>query len=81
MFFAVPDTPRNAWFLKPHQREAALTRLAKTVGEEDKTFRIYQTWEALFDPSVWFFAGYTICIGIANGGLASVSDPFLIPGF
>ncbi len=52
----LPDSPLNARFLKPHEKQMAVDRIRGThqeVGNRD--YKLYQVKEAFVDPMVSFF--------------------------
>lgn len=52
--FAIPNSPVNAWFLKPEERFAAVERLRYgQTGVRCSKFKFAQLKEALLDVKVW----------------------------
>jgi MFS transporter, ACS family, allantoate permease len=61
--FIFPNSPVDAWFLRPEERVVAVSRLrANQAGVENKHFKYDQFVEALQDPKTWLFAAF---VGLA----------------
>lgn len=72
LWFILPDSPMNAFFLTPEQRYHATRRLAgNRTGIANKVWKWDQVWEALLDVRVWLIVLFNIVINIPNGGLQS----------
>lgn len=72
LWFILPDSPMNAFFLTPEQRYHATRRLAgNRTGIANKVWKWDQVWEALLDIRVWLIVLFNIVINIPNGGLQS----------
>ncbi|KAI2625981.1 MFS general substrate transporter [Hypomontagnella submonticulosa] len=70
LFFVLPDSPMNAFFLTPEQRYHATRRLASNrTGIANRVWKWDQVWEALLDVKVWLIVLFNIAINIPNGGL------------
>ncbi|KAI1459737.1 MFS general substrate transporter [Annulohypoxylon moriforme] len=70
LWFALPDSPMNAFFLTPEQRYHATKRLASNkTGIANRVWKWDQVWEALLDVKVWLIVLFNIVINIPNGGL------------
>ncbi|KAF9895241.1 hypothetical protein FE257_000143 [Aspergillus nanangensis] len=71
LVFLLPDHPRSARFLKPHEREIAVERMrADHIGIEDKTFKFHQIKDLLTDPKIWILVPATFCLHFVNGGVS-----------
>lgn len=70
----LPDSPKNAIFLKEKERAIALQRTLKNkTGIMDVgTFKWNQVWMAFKDPQTWFLVLYNFCVNLCNGGITSV---------
>ncbi|KAI1473392.1 MFS general substrate transporter [Daldinia eschscholtzii] len=70
LWFVLPDSPMNAFFLTPEQRYHATQRLAANrTGIANRVWKWEQVWEALIDIKVWLIVLFNIVINIPNGGL------------
>ncbi|EGO28710.1 hypothetical protein SERLADRAFT_446123 [Serpula lacrymans var. lacrymans S7.9] len=66
-WFFFPDSPTNAWFLKPDERVIAVHRLKENqTGVENKYFKREQMMEALTDPKTWLFTLFAALDNIPN---------------
>jgi MFS family permease len=70
LFFALPDSPAKAIFLKPDERSVAVQRTLKNkTGVLDAgNFKWGQVWMAIKDLQTWFLVLYTLCVNFCNGG-------------
>ncbi|KAI1765290.1 MFS general substrate transporter [Hypoxylon sp. FL1150] len=72
LWFVLPDSPMNAFFLTAEQKYHATQRLASNrTGIANKVWKWDQVWDALLDIRVWLIVLYNIAINIPNGGLQS----------
>ncbi|KAI0018301.1 major facilitator superfamily domain-containing protein [Xylariomycetidae sp. FL0641] len=70
LFFVLPDSPMNAFFLSAEQKFHATKRLAENrTGIRNKQWKWDQVWEAFLDFKVWLIVLFNIIINIPNGGL------------
>ncbi|KAI1657594.1 MFS general substrate transporter [Daldinia decipiens] len=70
LWFVLPESPMNAFFLTPEQRYHATQRLAANrTGIANRVWKWEQVWEALMDVKVWLIVLFNIVINIPNGGL------------
>ncbi|CEI63680.1 hypothetical protein FVEN_g6801 [Fusarium venenatum] len=82
VFFALPDTPSQAWFFTAEEKKLAIIRLApnQTGVESNKGFKTYQILECLRDPKcycIWLGAlGYAV----TNAGVTNF-NPLIIAGY
>ncbi|KAM0294251.1 hypothetical protein HYE67_008027 [Fusarium culmorum] len=82
VFFALPDTPSQAWFFTAEEKKLAMIRLApnQTGVESNKGFKTYQILECLRDPKcycIWLGAlGYAV----TNAGVTNF-NPLIIAGY
>ncbi|KAL4887356.1 major facilitator superfamily domain-containing protein [Aspergillus karnatakaensis] len=68
----VPDSQLNARWLKKEDRILAIARVrVNQQGIGNKTFKWYQTKEALLDPMTWAFFFFALIANIPNGGLTN----------
>jgi ACS family allantoate permease-like MFS transporter len=78
LFFALPDTPKTAWFLKPEQRLAADQR----PQESQRSFKTNQ-WsqaqfnEAMRDLKTWFLFIIITMSSLTNGVISNVSESYV----
>ena len=82
LFFALPDSPAKAVFLKQDERSVAVHRTLKNkTGVLDTgNFKWGQVWMAIKDLQTWFLVLYTLCVNFCNGGITSFSA-IIISGF
>lgn len=82
MFFVIPDSPTNSWFLTQREREVAVHRVLdnKNSVKHEHKFKWDQGKEALMDPQAWLLAISTFASGLPNGGVGSYSG-LIINGF
>ncbi|KAI1137724.1 MFS general substrate transporter [Hypoxylon sp. FL0543] len=70
LWFVLPDSPMNAFFLTPEQRYHATQRLAANrTGIANRVWKWDQVCEALLDVKVWLIFFFNIAVNIPNGGL------------
>lgn len=73
LFFLLPDTPSNAWFLSETDRVGAVNRVKEDVtGVKHTKWKKEQMFEALTDPKVWLAVLIMLCVNIPNGGIGNV---------
>lgn len=70
----LPDSPKNAVFLRKHERAIALQRTLKNkTGVMDVgSFKWNQAYAAIKDPQTWFLVLYSFCVNLCNGGITTV---------
>jgi MFS family permease len=71
----LPDVPSQANFLKPHEREIAITRVKQNrQGIKNRHFKRNQAWQTLSDPKTWLL--FTMAVGaqIPNAALTSFTS-------
>lgn len=75
----LPDSPARAIFLNKQERAIAVQRTLrnKTGVLDNGTFNWKQAVEALKDPQAWLLALYTFSVNLWNGGLTTVSLPYV----
>lgn len=74
MLSVLPDSPKNAHFLTPDERIAAIERVNENrTAVSDWKFKHYQVWEALWDLQVWLLCLNMLGSMIVNSGLIAVS--------
>lgn len=74
LFFVLPDSPRNARFLQPNQREPAYLRAqACQKSYQSREWKKDQFIEAWLDPKTWFLFVYNFMVSLPNGGITNVS--------
>ncbi len=81
LLYFLPDTPKNARFLKPHEQQLALLRpqkMQKTT--KSNIYKKHQAIEALTDPKTWLLFAFTVSATIPNGGFTNFSS-LIIRGF
>lgn len=73
MFYIfVPDTPQQARFLSPEEKEIARRRTAENLEHlGEKKWRWYQVKEALTDPAVLMMTLVALTTSIPNGGITN----------
>lgn len=69
----MPDAPTSAWFLKPEERLAAVSRLKKfnKAGVKNNHFKRYQLIQAAYDPKSWILFVMAIAAQLPNSALTS----------
>ncbi|OTB01344.1 hypothetical protein M426DRAFT_75212 [Hypoxylon sp. CI-4A] len=72
LWFILPDSPMNSFFLTPEQKYHATQRLAANrTGISNRVWKWKQVKEALLDLKVWLIVAFNVVINIPNGGLQS----------
>ncbi|GAQ42814.1 hypothetical protein AtubIFM55763_009369 [Aspergillus tubingensis] len=75
LFFVLPDSPRNAKFLQPNQREPAYLRAqACQKSYQSREWKKDQFIEAWLDPKTWFLFVYNFMVSLPNGGITNFSS-------
>ncbi|KAI1077447.1 MFS general substrate transporter [Whalleya microplaca] len=78
LWFILPDSPMNAFFLTPEQRYHATQRLAgNRTGIANRVWKWDQVLEALLDTKVWLIVLFNTVINIPNGGLQAFGSIIL----
>jgi ACS family allantoate permease-like MFS transporter len=71
----IPDIPVKAWFLKPEERKQVVLRIkSNQQGFGNKTFKLNQFKEAIFDINTWIFFFFSIAFQIPNGSLTNFAS-------
>ncbi|KAI8948606.1 putative MFS transporter [Xylaria longipes] len=81
--FFLPNSPRDAWFLTPEEREVAVERLRAGqtgVCNQDRRIKPAQIKEALFDAKVWLVA-LTMGSAYTVNGAVSGFGPLIVSTF
>lgn len=66
----LPANPTKAKWLNLRQRVIATRRMQENhTGMENKTFKMNQALEALYDPKTWIVFFINIALNVPNGGL------------
>lgn len=77
----LPDSPEQAWWLKPEEKRLVARRLAvNQTGKESREFKMYQVKEAISDPKILAFFLMGAAIYIVNGGV-TVFGSQIVKGF
>ncbi|OJJ56721.1 hypothetical protein ASPSYDRAFT_91969 [Aspergillus sydowii CBS 593.65] len=75
VFFLLPDTPMDAWFLNQTDRSKAVARVNENLtGIKNNEFKWAQCFEALMDPKTWFIFCIQVASNIPNGGVTTFSS-------
>ncbi|PWY79242.1 pantothenate transporter [Aspergillus heteromorphus CBS 117.55] len=75
LFFTLPDSPRNAKFLRPDQREPAYCRAqASQKSYQSREWKKDQFIEAWIDPKTWFLFIYNFMVALPNGGITNFAS-------
>jgi hypothetical protein len=73
IYFLLPDTQANAWFLKKADRAKAVDRVQENMtGIKSNTWKWKQSIEAFLDIKVWLLVGIQLAQQVANGGVHGV---------
>ncbi|EXJ89436.1 hypothetical protein A1O3_02503 [Capronia epimyces CBS 606.96] len=82
VFFALPDSPKKAWFFNAEERKLVVVRLAEnqTGVESRKKFRTAHIIEALKDPKYWLIIACSFGYAITNAGITNF-NPLIISGY
>lgn len=74
IFFLLPDSPSNAYFLKPHERIIAVKRVASNeYGVKNKHFDKKQAMLSFYDPKVILLFICVFAAAVPNGVVNSFS--------
>ncbi|KAJ9103387.1 hypothetical protein QFC19_004486 [Naganishia cerealis] len=78
LWFFLQDGPSNARFLKPHEKLAAVKRVAANgTGIKTTTFNRKQGLAALKDPKAWLLTLAMFGSSVPNGVLTNFSGPII----
>ncbi|KAI8656383.1 hypothetical protein NCS56_01242200 [Fusarium sp. Ph1] len=84
VFFLLPNSPAQAWFLNDELKSVAVLRLASnqtaTEASASKKLRWGQIGEALKDTKYWCLAIFFIAQSITNAGITNF-NPLIISGY
>ncbi|KAJ4156388.1 hypothetical protein NW754_008016 [Fusarium falciforme] len=82
VFFLLPNSPAQAWFLNDELKSVAALRLAsnQTATEASTKLRWGQIGEALKDTKYWCLAIFFIAQSITNAGITNF-NPLIISGY
>ncbi|KAL6354359.1 hypothetical protein LRP88_11689 [Fusarium phalaenopsidis] len=82
VFFLLPNSPAQAWFLNDELKSVAVLRLAsnQTATEASAKLRWGQIGEALKDTKYWCLAIFFIAQSITNAGITNF-NPLIISGY
>ncbi|KAJ4203184.1 hypothetical protein NW767_005295 [Fusarium falciforme] len=84
VFFLLPNSPAQAWFLNDELKSVAALRLASnqtaTEASTSKKLRWGQIGEALKDTKYWCLAIFFIAQSITNAGITNF-NPLIISGY
>ncbi|RSM14168.1 hypothetical protein CDV31_005504 [Fusarium ambrosium] len=82
VFFLLPSSPAQAWFLNDELKSVAVLRLAsnQTATEASTKLRWGQIVEALKDTKYWCLAIFFIAQSITNAGITNF-NPLIISGY
>ncbi|KAH7244925.1 major facilitator superfamily domain-containing protein [Fusarium solani] len=82
VFFLLPNSPAQAWFLNDELKSVAVLRLAsnQTATEASTKLRWGQIGEALKDTKYWCLAIFFIAQSITNAGITNF-NPLIISGY
>ncbi|KAL0571424.1 hypothetical protein V5O48_010540 [Marasmius crinis-equi] len=78
VWFALSDSPANAWFLSEHDRILCVKRVSSNqTGIKNKHFRMEQVWVAIRDPKIIILFISIFAAAIPNGVLSSFSTQII----
>ncbi|KAJ4229150.1 hypothetical protein NW759_003873 [Fusarium solani] len=82
VFFLLPNSPAQAWFLNDELKSVAVLRLAsnQTATKASTKLRWGQIVEALKDTKYWCLAIFFIAQSITNAGITNF-NPLIISGY
>ncbi|KAM6508720.1 hypothetical protein FSOLCH5_011719 [Fusarium solani] len=82
VFFLLPNSPAQAWFLNDELKSVAVLRLAsnQTATKASTKLRWGQIGEALKDTKYWCLAIFFIAQSITNAGITNF-NPLIISGY
>ncbi|ETS74130.1 hypothetical protein PFICI_13996 [Pestalotiopsis fici W106-1] len=79
--YFLPNSPTDAWFLKPEERLVAVERLRQgQTGLRNQSIKVSQIREALLDPKVWLVS-LTMASGYTVNGAVSGFGPLIVSTF
>ncbi|KAF9008901.1 major facilitator superfamily domain-containing protein [Cyathus striatus] len=74
----LPDSPMRATCFSVEDRILMAERVRRNeTGIQNKTFKMYQAWEALLDPTVWAIVMISFTNALPTGGLGAFSNIIL----
>ncbi|KKP01030.1 hypothetical protein THAR02_06852 [Trichoderma harzianum] len=74
IFFAVPSSPMEAWFLNKRERTIAAAQVMKNhTSIKNTEYKWHQVRECLIDPQPWILAIHAFLQSLQGGGLTSFS--------
>ncbi|KAL7905208.1 major facilitator superfamily domain-containing protein [Trichoderma velutinum] len=74
IFFAVPSSPMEAWFLNKREKKIAAAQVMKNhTGIKNTEYKWNQVRECLIDPQPWILAAHAFLQSLQGGGLTSFS--------
>lgn len=77
-FFAIPDSPANAWFLTQEEKIIAIERIrSNNQGVGNRVFKKHQMIEALKDPAAWMIVVFSFTSSIPNGATTNFKNVIL----
>jgi MFS family permease len=71
LFFFLPSSPREAWFLNEDEKQLAQARLAGDSITISHNWKWYQVREAFCDPKTYFFFLIALVGALPGGGLSN----------
>ncbi|KAI1344753.1 MFS general substrate transporter [Xylariaceae sp. FL0016] len=75
----MPDNQLNVRWLTQEERIMAVERIrVNQQGVGNKHFKWYQCKEALTDPMIWAFAGFSLFASIPNGGMSNYFSQLIV---
>ncbi|KAJ7228810.1 MFS general substrate transporter [Mycena pura] len=75
----LPDSPMRATCWSPEDRLLIAERVRKNeTGIQNRTFKMYQAWEAFKDPTVWLVTLISFTNALPTGGLGAFSNLILV---
>ncbi|ESK94071.1 mfs transporter [Moniliophthora roreri MCA 2997] len=78
VWFALSDSPANAWFLNEPDRIIAVKRVSENqTGIKNKHFKKEQVWSTLRDPKMYILFFSIFAAAIPNGVLSSFSTEII----
>ncbi|KAK1146766.1 hypothetical protein N8T08_002527 [Aspergillus melleus] len=81
LFFFLPNTIVSARFYTVEQKALLVARsYGNQTGEQTRTIKTPQIWEALSDPQVWLLFFFVLLNECVNGGLANFGK-LIVKGF
>ncbi|KAL6809671.1 major facilitator superfamily domain-containing protein [Trichoderma sp. SZMC 28015] len=74
IFFAVPSSPMEVWFLNKRERKIAAAQVMKNhTSIKNTEYKWHQVRECLIDPQPWILAIHAFLQSLQGGGLTSFS--------